>query len=650
MNGWGNTDAKGSAYMRICIRSAATLLLTLVIGSLPILSACSTGSAPVTPAETPTLLSIYRTQLDDEWQRDLSQWLGLSYVEKDEATWLQAWTEYIQPELYSTLAVLGILRSLDQEVQDPGEIADWISSLRTDEGAFYDPIGLSQPLLMQTDMAVQALSKLSLLPADSDSVVRYVLSLKQPDGLFRNSNDPALHAALDTREARLVAAARALELLRVLGEEEAIPKETLSALEQELRARLPQDSPLPLLTDDGSGVTMFIIRALAGLDPSLVPATARLFVESSLGQVNQLPVDFVFGVETANRLLDCAERLGMPEERLAAAKADVQDYLRTKILPLQNLHGGFLNRTSVEPKTTFDVALLTTRVGLEYPNKDALLHEIDKHRVDEGWAKFFDSVVNADESITTFYALTIANILGFEDYDEAKLSAFLGGVFSDPQATARDVYFSVASLRLLNGDVPTSARGLANDAVLNAAQALPATLDSLRMYSYLVLAADELGMVLPDALKSKVESVASQAGGLGEGPQVDLQGVYYTWTLQRYLGQPIDRQWLVAFIQSREHESGGYRRFLQVDMPGVPAFTPYPDVVTTLYTVQMLESLGEPINHQKVAGFVLASKHQYGFDSAPRELIESTPIGSMPTLQTTYAGLTLLEELIALDR
>ncbi len=643
--------------MRTRIRLATILSLAIVIVSLGVSLSCSGGSAPIT-STTPTSTEPTATaspdivQLGEQWRSDLSRWLALSYVETEaEAAFTITPPQYIQPTLYSTLAVLGIRRSLDEGVEDRGELATWTSSLRTDEGAYYDPMGPTLPLLMQTDMAVQALSELSALPADRESVVNYVLSLKQPDGRFRNSNDPSLPAALDTQEARLVAAARAVEVLRMLGWAQAAPEQTISVLSEELKARLPEDGSLPRLTDAGSSITMSIIRALAGLDPSLVASRARLFVESSLGQVNELPADFVSGVRAANTLLDSAERLGMPEEKLAAAKTGIQDYLKTKILPLQNLHGGFLSRTSVEPKTTYDVALLTRRVGLDYPNKDALLHEIDKHRVEGGWAQFFDSVVNADESISTFYALSIANSLGFEDYDKPKLSTFLEGVISDPKATPRDIYFSVVSLKLLQGDVPAGARELAKDAVLNAAQALPDTLDSLRMYSYLVLASDELGVALPDALKSKVENVASQAEALGEGPQVDFHAVYYSWVLQHHIGRPIDESALKRFIQSREHASGGYQRFLELDLPDVPAaIRPFPDVTTTLYAVEMLQSLEGPIHKENIVGFVLASKHEFGFDSAPRELIESSPIGSMPTFQTTYAGLTLVQKLSGQNR
>ena len=628
--------------------SRLSLALLIMIPSLLAIPGCST-EAPQTPRYWLELVA------DEQWRQNLTQWLTLSYIEEqDIAGFSMLDTTSLAPSLYSTYAVVMILNTLGEGIEDGDRIADWVDSLKNEEGFYFDENSVGQLASRQTNMAITILTALNRSPKDAESTVDYLLSLQDEDGLFHVTHDnPELDEALTgTREGRINWSIWAVDSLLKLGQGEEALQKTRELLAEEIATMLPVGKPFPELSDmEQSGTILSAILTLAQIDSSLVPARARDFISESLGQIPAMPADILRGIRHINKLLAAAELLELAELEEDRIHEEIKSYLETKIFPLQNLHGGFGPMdNNTEPSTTYEVVCMTQRLDLPYPNLQELLTDIGNHQVDDGWANFV--VLNLEhKSQSTFYALQIAEAINFTDYDQSKIATYLNEELLDDSSTIKDIYYAAASLAILQGSLSQSEHQAAETACLRLSSQLPAKsgtnfeLEDLYEYGHFVLAREVIGFDMSEDLEKKITEAAKQAktaileGRLLEGPV----SLYFLWVVQEY-DNITDKSEVQESLEPFFTEYGGYLLAEEATLlsMGFPPEYVVPDMLATFYAQESLSRIGAGFSDEShVLDFVMASKHRYGFDYASLQLIGDR---SSPDFRSTYAALMLLKE------
>jgi len=622
----------------ICITLVFCLLGTAGFSAF----GCGVTNAPVPEYWEPLLQ-------DEEWVADLSQMLDLCYVEESEIAGFSQMeaTRLMAPTLYSTWSVMGIVKDLGQEVEDPVQIADWVNSLRDDRGFYHDPLDHMQST-EETLFAISVLTNLGIEPEDVDSTVSYLLSLQDDDGLFRHDHDLEKGAPLSkTRERKISYGTYwVVETLCLLNRsnEKALEKTKLTLIE-EINSKLPEGEPFPAVWEDEVGKIIAAISILAKLDSSLVTETARNFIAESLKNASSLPDHLILGVNRINNLLEIGELLKLPEANLESIRKDIEGYLTEKIFPLQGSRGGFEFGGSIEPAMTFFVVHLTSKLYLEYPYKELLLDEVERYRVDGGWVTFY-SLELEEKSPYIFWTLEVANAIGYTNYNHDKIATYLRKELNNPDLGIWYMYYTVLALKSLNGSLSRKEISIAEESAIKLAAWLPDDLSSsphFSDYPLFVLLMAEIGSELPEELDFKMKQIAEQAmtamieKEVSDGPVM----LYYIWKMQGNDGEVLSRETALDLLDSFYTDYGGY---LVSDDSWIPADDlKRPGVHATLYAVRLLTDMGESLpDKQKTLDFVMSSKYEYGFDIAPIAIVGGR---SWPDILSTYVALTVLKDL-----
>ena len=569
--------------------------------------------------------SYYRALLADEvWANNLKNLLALSYVEEpDRAAFVGFATREILPTIHTTRDILRIYQTLGKSVENPEALIAFINSMQTNQGFFTDLLvnyRVERPFpLYDTYLALDTLATLGTLPENPEMVIHYLLSLQIEDGTF-NGNRLSLST---TRLGRLSNdTALIVKSFMLMGKEECIPNHIANIVREEIINNLQPDKEFPTFEDEVTFRLVGLIELLALLSPEDIPESAKDFIKYLMLNFHEMPVHLVIGVGMIENLMDIGITLRMPEIHDNEVLKSFREYIVNGIFSLQNTSGGFGPNRTIEPFTTANILVITCRLGLEYPNLNVLLKNIETHRLDNGWAKFVDCMVDASSCNFTYWAIQIGNLIGFTDYNPEKVRQYFEEVLSDNTATLHDIYYAVKGLKLLNQKLTTKQQLLGQANIVRLAGTLNPTNTASMQFAYAVLLSQELGFQYSQAINRTINELSFSfkndlISAIKSG-EYDITSLYLLWTIQKKENPLITEQEVRECLDIMYSSStGGYTR------QWLFGIKYRPDVINTYYASLLLNETNTPVpdKHQTIS-FVLACKDKYGFDYSTPEFMK----------------------------
>jgi len=564
---------------------------------------------------------------DPQWQKRLAFWLDVGYMETDEIAAFASISPDLlsQPNLYTTYGSVGILAELEEEIPNAHAIGAWINTLKEQRGAYDDPLN-ELPLIVETYWAVATLHRLGIAPLNPEDTVAFVESLQRDDGFF--APDMSLGGAEE--EENLVATQFAIDtllLLRTPSTDETLQK-SAKALQEYLTFHL--DDVSPSLANRAFTQFVAAARALAMIDPSAVPEDVGPLLLSASGSLSSLP-------ETAlmpgfvNDLLDVIERI----ERSADIPAQLKRDVAARVLPsLDRSRGQAFSPVSIDPVLTYEAIKLIERVDSSFLDSDDLLQGLARYRIEKGWITF---VIPDPNPQATYCALVIARQIGFDDYDAAKVGAYLEQFvqMDERVSDSGDSYFAWLGLVLLDQKPDDERVSRLKETAISKVQRLPEDSGAYGELVPLALLAKAMGWDLPDAVRERISRTLQQESA------ADLHGmrqIYGFTILQSVSGADvIPPETIEEKVLALWSSEGGFKI-----VPGAPA----PDIPATLLALKTLALIhrSEAVDPEVVTDFVWSCKGEYGFNYVPSQWAGQLPATSSvgADLFVTYEGLAIL--------
>ncbi len=423
---------------------------------------------------------------DEDWLKSVNQYLSLSYIERqDKAGFTLLNQRNLAPVLYSTYYIMKILESNGTEIKNKNQIAEYVNSLLDEKGAFHDPLWNSTKFITdETRRATSILAYLEIPPQNIDLTLDYLFSLQYGDGTFLLDAEEGMSSLEDTTLRRIsYGTYQVVSSLIMLGQSNIIPEETVDTIVTEITDVLSEGN---VFSEPYSGKAASIISAielLARIDPELVTDKAREFITNQLEVIADMPADPFLSSAKANKLLNIAQALQLPSGQDENILSRLRSYLKDDIFPMQNLTGGFGPSDTIEPMTTAENVILANRLGIEYPNLNRLLMELDKHWVGNGWTVFTIPSIDKDNYQISYYALEIANFSGFTGFNRDKLENFLEECFTSStvgveSVSLKNVYYAVMALKALNSKLTKEQAQSAKEICLSLSKKLVTAHDS----------------------------------------------------------------------------------------------------------------------------------------------------------------------------
>ena len=619
----------------------------------PTASATAFSNPPSTPQPTasPAAESALAA-LPQEWRRNLSQWLELSYVHVQDRDWAgfsQFFTPDLQsPNLYATHGAVVSLVSLGHPPEQPEQIAAWVGSLRSPGGLYAEPDPHNVAAdLVDTSAAVEVLTRLGRPIPSKDAVIHALRARQQPNGLFLDAIDKR-DASVEFQIARTRTTVKILDALDAL--DAPMLLKTRDALRDYVATVLAGTDTATQISEPETGSLMLATWSLAMIDENAVPDGAIAFVQDALAQIPSLGDGF-YWVFVVQNLLDTAEALGIPAEHSPAVQGHVRQFLIDNVFPLQSSPGGFGRPSAMDPLVTAEVAYLASRVGVPYPNEAELLQQLSLHRIGNGWV-LFTSLSLDREARFTYYALHLAEAAGFRQYDEQAVARFLASEMRHFEFNPEHVFFAIRGYKLLQGSLPAELHREVEQDTVAALRDLPADLGYRSAYYYAASIVQELGIALPDDIQDKMANVALMFKEEIEQDEYSrhLVFMFQLWRLQTALPERniIDQEQVSAFVLGLEHPDGGFRTTASAPAEPPPSWPEEmretydppesisPDMISTHAALSMLGPAAAT-NRDGIIRFVESMRKEYGFVMSEG--------WAYPDFLSTFLALGVLEQL-----
>jgi hypothetical protein len=492
-------------------------------------------------------------------------------------------------------------------------------------------------------------------PNDTESTIRYLLSLQYEDGTFLINAEEGVTERENSVIRRITLGTYSVvNSLLILGHREYIPDITVHTLVTEIERILASHDSYQELMNDDPWRLLGAIELLAKIDSTLVSERAREFFVYMSKEVVNLPPDMYVFPSRANRLLDIAGLLTLPEKERKELIAEIKEYYTDNVIQLQNISGGFGPEETVEPMTTRENVILMNRLGLSYPNFEKLMNEINNHRVEKGWVTFFLPKLDSDNYKYTYYAIEIAKFSGFSQYNKEKVKAFLQESFNEESDIAKEgvnfeeLYYIVKTLNALDGNLSKEDKVHAQELYSELTRGLSDTNISLagNQLSYLLQINKEFDFELPQENREVVHNLTKKNKEQMTAKEriTCPQHVYTIWVSTEDTDEVITRDEVFSYLNSfYDEDSGGYTS-LALTEASISAqenitYQSHPDVYQTYLALCLLSKLDTQLpDENKTRDFVLGCKQEYGFGRAP-----DWP--DIPDLQDSYAALMILKQM-----
>jgi len=566
---------------------------------------------------------------DEQWQQNLLEWLDFAYWEENGEAGFVAHDEGDLKEisLVYTVEVLEILRDLKCLPEDSWQIAQWLESCHTEQG-FYKrkecPAIDDGERLDFTFYAITGLEILGFPAMDAESTASWIFSFLGDDGLFYFGETPiSPEENSDT----------ALELLGKLGYgDDPRLEKTQRVLQQHWLSYLSDSSEVENIAELSMNEKrhfILVVSRLARQDPALIPGSAISLVRQAMEEVPSL-TGAMTTVLYLNDLWAAAELLSLPELESERIVRGFRDFLQNKIFP--QLEGGaaMLGRPVMDPTVTGWVVELAEELNVTYPDKEALLENISKHRRNGGYI-FLRYHLDAD---FTYWGLELARRVGFDVYEAQKIKRYLKNTFSSGESMD-ELYFGFLAYKLLEPKIEPGVTDTIRSRAIKLGRQLSMDIFRRDQYGFLALLAMEANFDIPGELKTKMAEMAAQ---LKEKILVSkdkwwgsTSQMYWLWAMQRSLpdediiSKREAKEWLLLRY-SADHSGFG-------NLPG-----DMPDLGNTFYAVELLSQMGnlELVDREKTLESVLSWKQEH--DSKDPRVTEAT-------FYDVYQGIALLEQL-----
>jgi len=511
---------------------------------------------------------------------DLEQWLHLAYVEsQDRAGFGDYPIEVLDtPSLYSTSGAVAILSALGVPIPDEGLIAGWIQLLQTDRGLYDDP-SVDAPPLVETFWALSALHELGHAPDDLQLIRDTLLGFLDSDGLAQAVDG----SGATTLSARLSAA---WQIVRCLSEAEMLEDDTVRARLETTLARcltifseMQQEiASLPAWSsDDSFQLAWTMTNLIAAIDPNSLPECGCNFLRQQLEALECAPVDFL-GPEMICPLLDAAAVVLGWEPLPNRVVACVESYLVERVSPTLEPLGAFGWTNSwgmwVDPMMNVGYIGLYGRTGSEYPDREGLLAALEVAHIATGWVRVVLAVPHPD---FTYFGVTLCRAIGATFFSAEKLIQSALMTIDDPNSDLQDLLYSVRILKNL-GHFGASERSSIEFVIARMAQSdledgaywlVPLALEAS------ITPTGNTRAILEDRLQNDLVL------GLREAPLLMLRELAL---LRQLLDDGPEPSEIAEAVLSLQSPAGGF-----LSRP----FAPYPDLLSTLSALQVLDRLGQ---------------------------------------------------------
>jgi len=623
----------------------------------------SVGCAPLARKQTlPDCYGKVPKELSEQWKTNLNQYLQLSYVVSNENAGFGNLVNIFHPSLYSTYSVVGILKGISPDrVKDPDSVVKWINSLYNKEGFYCDP-GFNVPKLEQTNWAISILKLLGSQPSSPQSIVQFLKSRQRKDGLFFMKDVKSGNSVKDYMGISY-GAIQILQLIDITPIEAAktldiagLHKTVLSYITKTLA------NGGPALKDQDSGYLISAIYILSYIDKNSVPKKAKEWIIRKIGEINTLPPDVLFYPSLINNLLDTAEFLSIQE---AKEPDTLKQYLKEKIFPQENLGGGFYpgkeNTNFIEPMLTYEVFKLSERSGLGYPSFLNLVHIIEIHRIKNGWINFVTFKPSAE---ATFYGLAIAKDIEItKEFSTDKILSYLTDIISSDYEgnyennavpmELRRLYYTVKAYKLVKDRIPPNLKLSIEDIIHKLSEELPSSETDPFTYAlgmtYLVSISNEIHVKIEENTLLTIRKTAKEISQLLNNKKFyNIRLLYTYYTLSSALpnsARPKNYEKVICSVLNNLYIKNGFKRMWNMQIPYIDAT--YSGIYLSAYTKNKCNL---QLNYALIKKFVMSSSDTYGFNYAPRELLKSAGLNTVPDIRATYYALWLLNYLNSLGQ
>ena len=630
------------------LHSVIGFIMTFVLAAALALPAACNNKTDVQPVYWQNLAK------DDQWVQNVRQYLALSYsADENIAAFGRKTSKDFAPAFYSTYHVFNLLTAAGIKIENQSQIVDYLNSTRNQDGAYVDPS--KSPHVATADETRQALTVITGLgftPENIAATTSYLLSLQYDDGTFLENNENPPSAAESTRRSRIVKGTYSVvESLIMLGQADKIPEETKTAVADEITAALDISGASPSLTDNDTWTLITEINFLSVIDSTMVSERSRELISYAFNGMANLPADAFYVTSGVNLLLDTAQLLHMPEANQANILQSVGTYLKQQIFPLQNESGGFGPSGTIEPLTTGQVVILAKRLGLEYPNMEKLLFNVNTHFVDTGWTTFYIETINSSDYQSTYFCIEIAKFCGYDNYDKKKVEQFLAGCFKSSVSGSdavrlEDEYYAVLALKAMNGKLTQEESNVAQAQCLQLTKGLinVSALAANVQFSFAIPLSKELNFQLPEDVKNVIPQLAGNYRNNLDSDKNMVNGysLQRLWESTENNGRAITAAEMHIYLNSVYGSDTGAYNVWATSPPTsadqTPAYKLFPDMFQTYSALQLLSDMGEKLpDSEKTVSYILSCKQQYGFSQAPASTVTN--------LGATFAALMMLKQL-----
>lgn len=596
---------------------------------------------------------------DKEWLQKLNQFLSLTFVEeKDRAAFDSIAPIELEPSLYSTFNIIRMFKELGINIESRDRIASFINSLRNPSGAYLDSFRYSNHKSNETTEAITILTELSLQPENVEATTEYLLSLKYNDGTFLQSTD-GISSPENDRLYRIVKGTQsAIESLIMLGQREKIPEETINVIKEEIATLLNKNDDISFIE---SGSIIGAIKTLTLIDPALVSDKTKEFVRYLIEKLRQIPdVSDIGYPGRVIYLLDVAKSLGLSEAKDENIYKSIRIYLEKYIFPLQNLSGGFGPSETIDPLTTSQVVILTKRLGIEYPNLDKLLLNINNHWVGKGWKTFDIFSLGSVNWVFTYYGIGISEFTGFK-YDKQKILKFmddcLAGIPPNEYEiiSLKELYYAINTIKEINGRFTKEEINNARELCLKLSKELIMASETEvdPIFTYALPISRMVGFTLPVEVLDKISKLgrAFKEEMLSGKKALIPNYLLLYWQSQETNSSLTKYDVLQELQKLYDAESGGYTSPKIKALPAspeeaanwTPEYIASPELFQTYCALQLLSDIGGELPDKgKTVDFVLSCKQEYGFKRAP-------DWNATTIIETTFAGIMSLKILSSVN-
>lgn len=575
-------------------------------------------------------VKLQEMRADKEWVQNINKYLSASYVEEnDRAAFAWITSKDMLPSLYTTFSIVKILKAIGVEIENRDQIAGFINSLKNPNGAYFDSFSTGHRS-NETGEALTVLTELGIQPENVNETVKYLLSLEYKDGTFLVSQN-GITAWDNTKEQRIDnGTGVVIHCLSMLGQTEKIPERAINIIADYVSLKLGESNQL-----HGDDMRLIgAIRQITQIDPDLVTGRAREFISYQIKRIPEV-TDLLYPSK-ALLLLDIASSLGISEAEDDSILENMRSYLNKYIFPMQNLSGGFGPSNTIDPMTTGEVVMLAERLGMEYPNSDKLMLNINNHWVGDGWTRFLIHTINNVSVMTTYYAIEIANFSGFA-YDTSKVKRFLDYCLAGippkdgDKIRLQEIYYAVKALVAMNGELNVEEKRNAAELCLQFSMNLlnESREDIDNSFAYILPISKIVDFQLSDEILSKISKCAESFKKelLNLDKTLTPRYLQMLWESLEENSTVITKDEILKLLDSLYNaDSGtymipaltGYPITPEESKTWIPEYALHSEVFQTYSAMELLFDVSENLPDKvKTINFVISCKQPYGFSRAP---------------------------------